>query len=709
MKMYQACCLPVLIFALISCAASPRKPMAPEPGITAPSERAPSPPAAPPVTSGMIERPSNAVAPQKEVTAIREIPAELKAGLMVPHMPKKPSHPTPPESQERQKIVLNYDKADISEVTAQIFADYLKLNYVLSPNLQGRISLYLEGEFTKEELLQLVTKAYESNNVAVVARKGIYVIEPITAASSGGLTVADPDMIKYGEREISPVIVIYRLAYMDAQQAVNIVKYFLTPGRPITVDTVTNSVIFSEDASNSRTILDVLKALDVNVLQDIGMEIVPLQALTPEEAVQAMETLMSKLDILKQNAFNANLAFLPLQEYGGVLVLAQSQEILKIAKRWLMALDVQGRATGEQIYVYFVQNSLAIDIADILNQVFGLRGATARERPSERIVGAVQGPEQGPQTRVREATSITTTLTGEVTIIADEVNNAIVIRANAADYEMVKRVIETLDILPRAVLIEVTIAEISLNKDLQYGVEWFFKQPNISGAFRQLGINFTEVNLEAASPTGLTLFGGKVMGDFATLLTLLAEKTHVNVLSTPTLLATDNKEATITVGGREPIQSGTTITEGGNTITSVQYEETGIILTVTPHINAGGLVRLEVDQVIRNVEAAVTTGINSPRFTERKVKTTLLGQNGSTIVIGGIIEQRDNHIKGGIPWVQNVPILSPLFSRTQKSTDRTELIIAITPHVIERRESPVTREFLEKLRTLRKRIQTGGY
>ena len=165
------------------------------------------------------------------------------------------------------------------------------------------------------------------------------------------------------------------------------------------------------------------------------------------------------------------------------------------------------------------------------------------------------------------------------------------------------------------------------------------------------------------------------------------------------------------MGGREPVPTGSFSSDTGtnNAFTTIQYEETGVILNVTPHINEGGLVRLEVEQTIRRTDPnAVTVGANNtaPRFTERNVKTTLLAQNGCTVVIGGIIEQVDNDSKSGIPFLQDIPIISPLFSTKSKSKVRTELIIAITPHVVDHRETGgSSREFLDQLKKLRRQIE----
>ncbi len=713
---------------------------------------------------------------------------QIKTGLLSATGQRAIEEPPLPAG-DRQKIILNFEKADVAEVTNQIFGEYMKLNYVLDPKLQGRISMYLDGEYTKDELLAMVTRVYEANDISVVPRSGVYYLQPAQRSSSSSLPIASPQMLKEDQTGVKPVIVMYRLRYMDAKQAINTIKFFLTPGRPVTSENTTNTLIFVENTDNARTIVEVLKALDVNVLSEVNMEIVQLTSISPEDAVQSMEALMGKLELFKESAIKANYAFIPLPNYGGVLIMAQSQELLRTAKYWLNTLDVQGEQTGEQIHVYFVQNGLAVDIGTILNEVFGLGGGRAGgARPEQQIVGAFGargtgyrgggfgsssstsrgsfgsssrglgsssgssfgssfgstsrtsgtgttgtgiGSAAGTTTGTGGTTGRTSTgglfggrvgggalgaggggglpgygLTGEAMIIPDEVNNALVIRANAADYARIKKTIDTLDILPRAVLIEVMILEVRLGKNMQYGVEWLFKSGDFKAVFnnQKIGDGAFDPDTLRIAQTGLSLFAGDV-SNLAALVTAIADRTEVNVLSAPTLLATDNKEASITVGGREPVPTGTAIGEGtgGTTVSAISYEETGVILNVVPHINAGGLVRLEVEQTIRRTDPeTVQVGADNtaPRFTERNIKTTLLAQDGHTVIIGGIIEDNVNRDKAGIPFLQDIPIISPLLSVQGKNRERTELLIAITPHVVDGRKSEKTREFLDRLRQL---------
>ncbi len=692
----------------------------------------------------------------------------------------------------------------MAEVTNQIFGDYLKLNYVADPTLQGRISVYLEGDYSKDELFQIVTRIYEANNISIVPRNGIYYIQPVQRSSSSSLPLADAKILQDDKSGARPVIIVYRLHYMDATKATNIVKSFLSPGRPSVSDTLTNSVIFVENSDNAQSILGVLKALDIDVFRELSMEIVPVQSITPQDAAQGMEALVGKLAVFKESSLKNNLAFIPLPNFGGVLILAQDPEVLRNAKSWLTALDVQGKEAGEQIYIYFAQNSLAIDIANVLTQAYGLGGPSGGGM-GQRVVQSTRGGASGFGSRsgfgssgsgssglgssgssssgfgssssgssglgssgsgssgfgrgfgssgttggsssglssfggsssqrsgmyggggLMGAGGTTGTgqrqrppsLTGEVVVIPDEVNNALVIRANAADYAKIKRTIETLDILPRAVLIEVTIAEVTLTDALEYGLEYFFqnigmviggKPGNLGGLFRG-GTDFAAAaaTLPALTP-GLGLAWVSTDQKIGVLLKLLSSYTDVNVLSTPTLLAVDNKAASIMVGGREPVPTGSyTGTTTVGTSTTISYEETGVILNLIPHINAGGLVSMDVEQTIRRIGAQrkdIAPNTNAPSFEERNVTTSVLAQSGSTVVIGGIIQTQQDNVHDGLPYLKNVPVLGPLFtSLKSKKMAKTELIIAITPHLIDKRESDVTREFLEKLRTLKVKIE----
>ncbi len=276
------------------------------------------------------------------------------------------------------------------------------------------------------------------------------------------------------------------------------------------------------------------------------------------------------------------------------------------------------------------------------------------------------------------------------------------------------------------------VAEVQLTKEFSYGLQYYFQThpSNNTGYSLSFGGLSNQVStttnssgtssstVAGAFPLSLAQAGGGlglawVAGsqDIAVLLSALASKTNVTVLSTPTLLATDNMQASITVGGSVPVPTGSYATTETGTLansvfSTIQYAETGVILNVTPHINAGGLVRIELEQIIRRTDTNATVGANNtaPTFTERDIKTTLLAQNGCTVVIGGIIDSQNQTGKTGIPYLENIPLLSPLFSAKSTSVNRTELLVALTPHVIDQRGAQAPAELMEKLNNLKIRV-----
>ena len=703
--------------------------------------------------------------------SVKPIIAPVRTGLLSPPAEGGVSGAPVPVPSGKQHIVLNFDKADIAEVSSQIFSDQLKLSYVLDQTLQGRISMYIEGDFDNEELLQMIMRAYEANGFSIIPRKGFYFIRLAREAASAGIPVANEQML--GQKGGGPLIVIYRLRYIDAKQGSDLIGPFITPGQKVAVDPITNSVIFVDQASGARTLIGLLKTIDINVLKEVSMAVLPLHSISPQDAAQGMKTLMGQLGKFKESALASSLAILPLENFGGVLIMARSPELLRTAQQWVQAMDAQGLGNQEQIYVYFVQNGMASDIAQILSQVLGIgtagaakqkvvpSGTTAKSAfgggsfggssSSSPFGGGSSGGMGGfgsTNTSTGGATNTGTStgaasqqvgaavkgkppgFTGEVSIISDDVNNAIVVRANTADYTKLLQTIKRLDIVPRAVLIEVMIAEVELNKQFQFGLQYYFQtHPATNTGF---GVSFGGLSNQASSSstttTTTTLSGafpinlGAVSGagialdwvanaqNLAVLIAALSTKTNVSVLSTPTLLATDNQEATLTVGGEQPVPTGsvTGYTTGSSVISTLDYAQTGVILDITPHINAGGLIRLELDSTVRRVNqqnvSVGSNGTTAPTFTERHIKTSILAQNGRTVIIGGIIDSQGTQGKSGIPWLENIPLLSPLFSARTSDLDRVELLIAITPHMVEKAGTQAPAELIEKLKDLRMRV-----
>jgi general secretion pathway protein D len=291
--------------------------------------------------------------------------------------------------------------------------------------------------------------------------------------------------------------------------------------------------------------------------------------------------------------------------------------------------------------------------------------------------------------------------TPEVRIVADEKNNALVIFARPRDYKMIEDVIKRLDVTPLQVLIEATIAEVTLNNNLQYGLQWFFSQASSKLELTNSGAGTVASSLVAADIAGIfpgfnyIVGGGRVKA----VLSALTELTDVEVVSSPELLVLDHQAASLQVGAQVPIitqQAQSVITTGAPVVNSVQYLNTGVILQVTPRVNSSGLVTLDIDQSVSDVANTTTSTINSPTINQRRIVTSAVVQDGETIALGGLITNNMNNAKSGLPILSDIPVLGSLFGTSSRSNARTELLVLLTPRII--RNAKEARDMTDDLR-----------
>ncbi len=272
-------------------------------------------------------------------------------------------------------------------------------------------------------------------------------------------------------------------------------------------------------------------------------------------------------------------------------------------------------------------------------------------------------------------------------IIPDVQNNSLLVYATPNENETVGSMLHKVDLLPLQVRIDATIAEVDLNDALQYGTQFFFKSGGINGVLDNATATITNpeaIALDSAFP-GFFL-GGKGLGGAPIALNALQAVTKVKVLDSPELMVLDNQPAKLQVGNLVPYLTGevTGLTTGtAATVNTVSYQETGVILNVTPRVNDGGLVELDIDQEVSNVvPGASSSGITSPTFSDRQVQSRVIVQDGQTIGLAGLIQDSVSHGNSGIPFLKDIPLLGLLGGTQTNSRERTELLVLITPHVV---------------------------
>jgi general secretion pathway protein D len=302
---------------------------------------------------------------------------------------------------------------------------------------------------------------------------------------------------------------------------------------------------------------------------------------------------------------------------------------------------------------------------------------------------------------------------GEPLLLADDSRNIILIRALTPDYTRLVKLLERLDNLPRQVLIEVLVAEVRLSDSWEFGIEWALKNNKLKindSQYRQeINTNFANVAAAGEKVYGVAYSIFNSSDQIVGLLNALASETDVSLLSSPQVLVLNNEEATVNVGDQVPIVTTETERVGVDTPTydkTVQYKDTGTILKVTPRINYDGVIILDINQQVSQATTNETSGINSPVISTRELKTKLAVKDGQSIMMGGLISKDNNNTESKVPILGDIPLLGWMFKYQKESAAKTELLVMITPYVIESDDvlDQYVKKFQEKMAGLRKEI-----
>lgn len=606
---------------------------------------------------------------------------------------------------EKRKIEISLDNMDIYPVLDQILGQILRLNFVVEPSIRGTISVHIRGNYTKKELLDLVNSVLQMQGLAIVpGGNGLYKVVRKANSPKMGVVVTT----KKRPRRPGDIIRVIQLQYLSASHAASNLRNLVSPGAVIIPVPSSNSIILSDTAENVLKVAKVLSILDDNIFKNVYWRLFTLQNADIEDLSKDLQSIFSASVLYKRPGIDTNgLKIIPLQTLNALLVVTRWKNVLSQVTHWVKELDQGQLDRGSKVYVYFVQNGQAKELADILNQLYGEKSSA---KSNKKVI-----VRRASQTKKAKLVGAAGELSGEVKIIADETNNSLIFKARPKDYAVIREVLKKLDIIPRQVLIEVLIAEVSLTNDVKYGVEWFIENKGINIGGSPYNANMMlDAGKALAQDTGLgkgypgftyALYDGD--GSLRALINLLAENTDVDILSAPNILAADNQEARIEIGEDVPTLSESTISSGGVKTQGVQYRKTGIILQVKPYINDSGLVRMEVTQEVSKVNEQATAGITSPRITNRKATTYLIARDGQHILMGGLMSTQYTVTHSGIPILKDIPVLGYLFGSKGTKKEKKELIFILTPHVIKTRAEAdrITREFATKVHSLKRMLE----
>lgn len=645
-----------------------------------------------------------------------------------------------------EDVTMNFANADVREVVNEVLGDALGLTYVVDPRVQGTITLRTAKPLKRSAALGVLEDVLAMNGAAMIRDGEIYRIVPIADA------VTSPPILRQGALPIpmdrSFGLYVFPLHFASAAALLEMLQPLSPPGGILRVDPERNLFILAATSSQAEDFGDLLALFDVDWMRDKSFGLFPLSNANSENVAAELRKIFGEPG---KEAQAGVIEFLPIQRLNAILVITAQESYLDKVRVWVTRLDRGIEADQRQLYVYFVQNGRAKELADVVGKALSAEVArTAESAPQQRALETIT-PEQmtapgetpplppsqdeqtgtlpapsdvyGTQAPLRQSLPAPgdegvgpeigiggaeqTTSQAGFRIVADTRNNALLIYATAKEYELVKAALQKLDIVPLQVMIEATIAEVTLNDTLKYGLEWFFDVGNHT-------ITFNTTNVKTSQPKPNNLIFTQLPGlswlfatsDVRVVLNALTAITDVNVISSPTLLVLDNEPARLQVGDQVPIavRSAQSLTDvDAPIVNEIEYRDTGVILDIIPRVNSSGLVVLDIIQEVSDVGATsaaagttVTEGI-TPTISQRRIASTVAVNSGETIALGGLIRDTNTESVTGVPLLSDIPVLGNLFKTTSNIKRRTELLVLLTPRVV--RNSGDARTITEDLRS----------
>lgn len=640
-----------------------------------------------------------------------------------------------------QAAGLKFEDAPLADVVSLVLREIAKVDYVIHPPINGTVTLSTQGPVPADQAVLLLEAALQANGLQIARdTRGVY-------------HIGRPDSIKgivpamRQARGSSPLppgygTVVVPLKYIGAAEMASILQPMAGPGAIVRIDPLRNLLVMAGTRNQAEGWLDIVSTFDVDMLKGMSVGIFPLKHITTTEIEAALKLLNSGTTIgaatptagtpAGATASSAPVSFaafgafrmIPIARINSVMVVTPYAAYLDEARRWIEKLDQFGGNSAEpQLFVYAVQNGNAKHLADVLNGLFGGSANTASQAPSSGVAPGLQqttttttgfsnastgntGAAKGGTSTVQGSGLTSLTLSTGLRVIADEMNNAVLVYGTRVEYETIEITLKRLDVPPTQVLIEASIVEVTLNDDLKYGLQWAFTDSARGSA----GLSGTGVLSNIANKVGESLLGSasagfsytlsNSAGDVRAMLTALAEKSLVKVISSPSLMVLDNHTASISVGNQQPIKLGQTISTTGVS-DNIQYKDTGVSLTVTPSVNSGNMVTMQLSQSVTDV-GNVDTATGQRSFLQRQFASKVAVRSGETLVLGGLIRDNTSNGKNGVPLLKDIPVLGSLFGTTANTTNRTELVVLITPRVVRTTQDvrEIGQELKDRMKTL---------
>ena len=586
-----------------------------------------------------------------------------------------------------------------------ILGDFLQQNYVIAPGVQGNVTFSTAKPLRGDQALSILEMLLRWNNTTMVWQDGRYTILPVQQALPGNLTPRSGPLQNMRGYEVRAV----PLQFISAVEMEKLLKPYAKPEAVVSVDSMRNMLVLAGSRAELDNYLHTVAVFDVDWLDGMSVGVFNL---TQTEATKTVTELEKIFGEGSNTPMAGMFRFMPLEGINSILVITPQPKYLARIGEWIERFDMGGGQAGQRLYTYAVKNVKAMDLASGSVTPPNNAPKQADRRTPMRSPGRDGTPEFAAAPAdgapvVDSRGGIALGASEEIRVSAVEESNSILVLATSSQWESIRRVIERLDTIPLQVHIEAKILQVTLNDQLKYGVQWYFE--NAIGGIKDVGETLQGL---AGSARGWSDYAGSIVGgnlgwtfigpNMAAIINTLDSVSTVHVLSAPSVVVLNNKQASINVGTQIPVNSSFINTGIGNSQsqTYVQFRDTG--LTVTPRVNPGGLVFMEIDQQDSTPGAADDAVNGNVPVDQRKIKTEIAVQSGQTVLLGGLIKQTDSKASSGIPGLHRIPIIGGLFGGKSQQSQRQELLVMLTPVVIRNSDDALrlTNEYTSQFRAL---------
>jgi len=570
------------------------------------------------------------------------------------------------QAKDQQFVSMDFNDVDIN-VFIKFISKLTHKNFVVDSKIKGKVTIVSPEKITVDEAYKVFQSVLDINGYSTVESGNVIKVVSSPRALSDNVDTRMSQAFTNSSDKI--VTRIIQLKYASSEELKTLLNPMIPKGNVILSYEDSNMLIVTAPQTSIQRLVKIIETIDIEGTGQI-ISVLPVKYADATDLVTTFSSIYKarsgKSKGKKDN--DSQVSMVADERTNSIVVLASEQESLRI-ENLISILDKQVPKGEERIRVYYLEHADAEELAQVLQEI-----------PQKESSASEKGQKKEPL------------LSDDIKITADKATNSLIIIASKDDYAVLEDVISKLDIPRAMVYMECLLMEVNANKGLDMGTEWKVGDTNVSGfgATGDSGYANIDDAEDGTLPTGFSLgvlgktisIGGVTFPSISAIIQAYKSDEDVHILSTPQILTTENQEATITVGKNVAYQTRSAASSSSDTYSSYEYKDVGITLKITPSISKDRLVRLDFYQEVTKLDSASTTSSDRPTTLKREIQTNIIVEDGSSVVIGGLIDESLSKTTNKAPCLGDIPLLGYAFKSESTGSEKTNLYFFLTPRVI---------------------------